>query len=937
MTDWKSKLAAYLHDPPSKCLEIPSHLERAHAASRQSGFVDSDVGKYDSSADHAAAAADRLPFPYGKIKCRFDGVNNTFRHPLSGDALPFHSAFKSLEQGHEAEGVVQPRLDDASLASMGPDEAARAKFFAHWRLWQKFAAEKDYRTAFLPADTRIPDHTIWCHMQVTSAFAGCIDATGKIRPAFLKFQLGPVQEFIAAARSIRDLWSGSYLLSWLMAAGLKALSAEVGPDAVIFPNLRGQPLFDLHWRKEIWGKVSINGQDRVWGSLGWSDSDLLVPNLPNVLLAIVPADRAASLGREVERAIRNEWRQIADAVWAACSDARLTRDEPSLKFEERRTRFFSQVDRFPSLSWQATPWPDSVDDALKHAQTFVADSPVAKAAELADRVRRMAEQEMSEPDRDRRFYRDDHCSKLNNIGLAWSVILARNGWELDAVRQVREFSAAAAGGWAVGTSLEKDSLTGREVAVAGGRHWSKRAEDAGKYWPALFKKDDWVSATTLIKRVWHRAYLGADPWNLQTGSDHFPMPNTRLIAAHEPLHDCDSDETAEDTPSSEKYLAVIAFDGDEIGKWMSGEKTPKFSSQLAHYGEGGEGAKTYFNDPRFKDFLESRRPLSPSYHLQFSEALGNFALSCARQVVEAFDGRLIYAGGDDVIALLPADAALECARLLRMAFRGDPELSDSLKPVASRFQQLRAARHAAGEKVGPTPYAQELAAQGTLFSGDAFGFISSSTNVDQQHRPIPFVVPGKGAEASVGVAIAHFKAPLQDVVRAAQAAEKRAKRNATRGGLGRGAVAVTLMKRSGEIIEWGAKWCDGLDLYRALAKALEDGQLSGKFPHRFAELLGAYLTETTTLGRTRPGKDAGAPPNLDEIIKAEFTHVLRRQRNPAAKSNVDQVVKHLSDSLDQYLNSLTTAGIIDPESRVRSLVGLCQTVAFAHRTAARDS
>ena len=34
--------------------------------------------------------------------------------------------------------------------------------------------------------------------------------------SLLKLQIGPVQDFIAQARSTRDLWSGSYLLSWLM-------------------------------------------------------------------------------------------------------------------------------------------------------------------------------------------------------------------------------------------------------------------------------------------------------------------------------------------------------------------------------------------------------------------------------------------------------------------------------------------------------------------------------------------------------------------------------------------------------------------------------------------------------------------------------------------------------------------------------------------------
>ncbi len=61
----------------------------------------------------------------------------------------------------------------------------------------------------------------------------------------LKLQIGPVQDFIAQARSTRDLWSGSYLLSWLMAAAINALFQELAErgateqeldEAVIFPR-----------------------------------------------------------------------------------------------------------------------------------------------------------------------------------------------------------------------------------------------------------------------------------------------------------------------------------------------------------------------------------------------------------------------------------------------------------------------------------------------------------------------------------------------------------------------------------------------------------------------------------------------------------------------------------------------------------------------------
>jgi CRISPR-associated protein Cmr2 len=918
MTDfWKRKLAAYLHDPPSKALDIKTHGERSDAAFHRAEFIDTEVGDYFKLADHTGAAADRLPFPASQtsaLHCAFDGIRNGFLHPLDGTKLPFHAEFKSAEQGIEGEESVQPLLTAESLASL-PDESLRwrARFFAHWRLWQKHAVEKDYRLALLPADTRIPDHSIWTHMQVVSALDGCIGDDKVWHPAFLKFQLGPVQDFIAAARSIRDLWSGSYLLSWLMAAGLKALTAKVGPDAVIFPNLRGQPLFDLHWRDELWCKVKI-GDQSVWDrSLDWQNSKLLTPNLPNVFLAVVPAERAAELGKTVKTAIENEWTRIAEAVWNSCQEAGLTNDEGGITALDRKARFDGQIARFLSLSWQATPWPNSLEDALQLADGCDPEMPIQKARERVQGVVDMAEKHMPKDHRDVRYFECDMFpkghpkagwkdrsklkddAKLDNIGLGWSVIVAFNSWALDAVRQTRHFDAANKGGWQTGTFNNKDALTGRDEAMAGGEDWSKRANNAKEFWPSLFKKGDWLSASTLVKRVWHRAYL-EKVCGLRTDKKGFPMPNTRGIAAHQPEQDCGDDETAEDEAYSEKYFAVLALDGDKIGKWMSGEKTPLFSGQLADYRDSSNaqryGAKPYFEKPEFKDFLEARRPLSPSYHLQFSEALSNFALLCARPIVEAFYGRLIYAGGDDVVALLPADTALVCSEALRLAFTGR-----EVKALNGKV----------------------------LFHSPQPGFLSSDEwKDDNGHgRPIPFLVPGPAVDCSVGIAIAHFKAPLQDVVRAAQAAEKRAKKQ-----LDRKAVAVTLFKRSGETIKWGCKWDGGgLDLYRAIAVALESEQLSSKFPYRVIELLNPYLTQHTGLAKTMPtpGFDAVA----DEIIQREFAVACGRQRGPAWTNEVTDQLCHL---LAGYVARLDKV-----ENKLRDVIGLCQTVAFAHRTRSNES
>ncbi|MBC8095247.1 MAG: type III-B CRISPR-associated protein Cas10/Cmr2, partial [Akkermansiaceae bacterium] len=84
------------------------------------------------------------------------------------------------------------------------------------------------------------------------------------------------------------------------------------------------------------------------------------------------------------------------------------------------------------------------------------------------------------------------------------------------------------------------------------------------------------------------------------------------------------------------YYAVLAMDGDHMGKWLSGGKT------------AGE--------------------ITQEWHASFSGQLSDFALNIVRNIVESHHGRLIYAGGDDVLAMLPATHALECALELHAKF-----------------------------------------------------------------------------------------------------------------------------------------------------------------------------------------------------------------------------------------------------------------------------
>src|SRR5690606_11479502 len=170
------------------------------------------------------------------------------------------------------------------------------------------------------------------------------------------------------------------------------------------------------------------------------------------------------------------------------------------------------------------------------------------------------------------------------------------------------------------------------------------------------------------------------------------------------------------------YYAVLRADGDRMGPWLDGLTTPKD-------------------------------------HQNASAALATFAAS-AETVVAQHHGHCVFAGGDDVLALLPVATALDCAAALNRAF------TDAI---------------ARGPKS------------------------SSSARRSQDDDGAP--------PLSVGVRIAHASDPCGGALEGAREAEHAAKQT-----YGRGAFAVQLEKRSGSPVLIGGKWSE-LDSFRALQNA----------------------------------------------------------------------------------------------------------------------
>jgi hypothetical protein len=204
-----------------------------------------------------------------------------------------------LAQYHRA-GVLDLDFQDlkhraAATSFIGADLA--------WREWARWSARQgtmiqmgglmgtallpmaglDPAYAVLPADTRMPDHTIWNHADTVAAFATAVGATGHGAHALLSFAISPVQSCIAAARSLRDLRNGCLLLSWLAFRAMRPVLERIGPTALIFPSL------------------------------------------PNKFLALVPMGPdgawAHALAGAVETAAADAWHEVARAVRRALGES----------------------------------------------------------------------------------------------------------------------------------------------------------------------------------------------------------------------------------------------------------------------------------------------------------------------------------------------------------------------------------------------------------------------------------------------------------------------------------------------------------------------------------------------------------------------------------------------------------------------------------------
>lgn len=947
MSLWQIKLHARLHDPAEKALILmrkPQGHESGTVRELRSQVLGSpnvptELDALLDRADHWASAADRPQFPRKSGEQKYPPWTQTrfteqpvLVHPLSGVELNIGQAAGKL---NEVEVADIERFSAEHFTSLIVRENGAVNLYktllAFWRFGPDLDSEHDTLKLgalwrLLPADTRTPDHTIWQHLDLASAFAGAGE-----NPALLTITFGPIQDFIAAGRSQSDLWAGSHFLSSIAWAGLTVICEELGPDAVLFPQLRGVPVVDAWLAHEAGlGTEPFAARDVEWLRKETDSNPLFVAALPNKILALVPEARVRELADKVQAAMREFVMHTGEAALRRILQE--VDENPDNEGLPCHAQIKAQLQHFPDVYWAAVPWSliqQNADKTLnvERLRELLIHFHGARAGFFGSEAWQALSKNLDLGDG--WFYKA-------NPGTLYPALYDLANKMLAAAKSLRRFDQSRHEGWRCSLAADVEWLTTDvrwfqehpehqqcELFLTPnqrkntGTLWTRLANER----PSWVKKGEHLGALAAIKRLWPTlfaeqvtAWLGSDkaradrfvvsshtmalatslkklpqlddlPQWLQ-GVEEVSLPSKlvkalrnnndarldtakRIPAYLDRARDADDRETMECNVkkllggSLERYYGLILMDGDRMGAWLAGENASTYNS-IWHPQIRAAVERKFGENAALKAYCGARRAVSPAYHLSICSALNDFAVGLARYLVEdAHTGKLLYAGGDDVMATVAVDELLPLMQALRAGYSGNPHEIEGV----------------------------------TLKNGHA----------NLKGRLLRLM--GDAATASIGAVIAHQMAPLSRVLRELRAAEKRAKSPEKEKGGGRDAFSLTVIKRSGGALNLTAKWQTG----------------DGFQPAALLERLRAFLAEPSVSRRavfniTRFLHEL--PEGMPDMVKALLAYQFERQSTKKSTCQHHDIVSLTTalaalyaDDLKSLFNFLSVAEFLARATR----------------------
>jgi CRISPR-associated protein Cmr2 len=425
---------------------------------------------------------------------------------------------------------------------------------------------------------------------------------------YFHFTLGPVQSFVSQARRTRDFWAGSFLLSWLSAVAIRAVRAQNG--VVLFP------LPDTSFME----------------ALESGDEGPKQGGVPNRFKAEVGEDFDA---QQVVDSLQTAWRAVAEAVWQ--------RDFKDTERPETRLIWQRQIMGFWEIQWAITDDKDDsiAIDRLKNWRIHLPEPESGQKCMMMEGWQELsgATRPGKEVDRFWKELRERRTGGIKTDLREGEALCAIAYVKRRFTRVFKNVSAAMPGGWVLkGWKLPSGVPSVQYMAaapwlaqlIAKAAHLDLVGSKLKSFHDAAYELTGEYGEWETNIRCVRKSSQGNHKWTALDGGVFFDslLENKRLWsdeakanALREELVEL---RKAADLGPVSPFYAVLMMDGDELGKQMS----------------------------------------NPAQQNVIAERLGSFTQGVGERVYQ-HNGFLVYAGGDDVLALLTLDDALRCAAALR--------------------------------------------------------------------------------------------------------------------------------------------------------------------------------------------------------------------------------------------------------------------------------
>jgi CRISPR-associated protein Cmr2 len=925
MTDyWQHKLSLWLHDPAHKMFDIRRHESLAEEIATLLHVTTPDKDTYQKS-DMMASGLARAALPgYNSDKAQNGAVDfksqAIITHPLVADCQ-LRLAVDNVSVDHihdELQKLLKRDLGlDKTIEELQaipeeerplsgffnrrntPEEWARALYFYLFfalkkRLRQENVGGLGGAWELLPADSRMPDHPLWHHLGLTSAIGSALATDPDDKIALAVFSITPVQPFIGKARKLRDHWTGSVILSYLAFSGIRYIAETLGPDHIIYPSLQAQSLVEawlgddksFHLKRFLREDEALTEIDKKSASIA---------SFPNKFVFLCPAAKTAKICKEIEKAVQTEWLRIAQL--ARDSLVRKTRSGETMRklfdhqikdywqFSHAACHLVGLSDKdFLGQAQHQGKWQTEYKTVAAFAQAYgqsgqavarlyeashtLAQSVLAAAKLKPARIRQAQDGEKC-PLCGEHEVLHDFATTGTTSAKAYSEA-ARAFWD-----SVREAENGQDGYAQVGKNERLCAICAVKRFLPG---VMRRARQPQELLATVFAEADDFPSTTAIAATRYFRELTERVAITNTKEKHKKLVNWFNASELDPADDEHSQAMREIVKAGkdqdvrysdrDKYYALLLMDGDKMGDLVGGKTLSATWGDVIHPDLRGRFDKPGFHSQSpLRPRLSEKRLLNPALHAAISDALNSFARYGVAPVIERLSGRLIYAGGDDVCAILPLDSALEAADAIRRSY--------------------------------------------------TMGFVRYGANGATELKGICPPAPGKlgmhlgkaeKISISAAIVIAHHKTPLRETLRDAHAvlsdiAKERA---------GRNALAIRLAKRSGGDrdlwLQWDANnpFCtDGdesiLSSLQRLMQGVKDDLLSGSLLYRLAELEQSVRPLVTAKPEAL---SADTKKNIVSLARYEVGHsgklIPKDQQGPFAERLAGLMIRDAAGQADWF-------------------------------------